>query len=40
MGRKSTDEITTYITNLGFSFGMDAEVIIEADLQQWLEKHQ
>lgn len=40
LGRKSFDELKTYITDIGFSFGMNAKGIIEADLLQWLEKHQ
>jgi excisionase family DNA binding protein len=40
LGRKSFDELKTYITDLGFSFGMYAKGIIEADLQKWLEKRQ
>jgi predicted DNA-binding protein YlxM (UPF0122 family) len=40
LGRKSFDELKTYITDLGFSFGMYAKGIIEADLQQWSGKHQ
>jgi hypothetical protein len=40
LGRKCFDELKTYITDLGFSFGMYTKGIIEADLQKWLEKHQ
>ena len=40
LGRKSFDELKTYITDLGFSFGMYVKGIIEADLQQWSEKQQ
>ncbi len=40
LGRKSFDELKTYITDIGFSFGMDVKGVIEADLRQWLEKHQ
>lgn len=39
-GSKSFDELKKYITDLGFSFGMDAKGLMEADFQQWLAKHQ
>ena len=38
LGPKGFNEIKTCITNLGLSFGMDVNHIIEKDLQAWYEK--
>jgi dynactin complex subunit len=39
-GRKSLDELKRYITDLGFSFGMDVNRFLDADFKVWLERHQ
>ena len=38
-GKKSIDELDSYITKAGLSFGMDVDSIIAADLQEWMKKH-